>query len=160
MPHGDPASRRSERLLPAISSKTSPHFGHLIMCDARCTRSFGCILYSPVQAGFLNSLLLTVEKTHILPLLGIAFPCGGRVEMPVCHLDRPPIAVSSSVVLPKRLITSIVGSNLGPLAPENHAKRRYNTQNKPKRNNSLVHRLLVRDQGVGGSNPLSPTIQV
>jgi hypothetical protein len=51
----------------------------------------------------------------------------------------------------------LFGSNLGPFAPENHAKRRYHTQNKPKRNNSLVHRLLVRDQGVGGSNPLSPT---
>jgi hypothetical protein len=48
---------------------------------------------------------------------------------------------------------------LGPLAPEYHTKRRYSTQNKPKRDNRLVHRLLVRDQGVGGSNPLSPTIK-
>jgi len=45
--------------------------------------------------------------------------------------------------------------DLGPFTPGYHAKRRYSTQNKPKRNNSLVHRLLVRDQGVGGSNPLS-----
>ena len=45
-------------------------------------------------------------------------------------------------------------SKLGPLPPENHIRRRYSTQNKPKQDNSLVHRLLVRDQGVGGSNPL------
>jgi hypothetical protein len=61
-------------------------------------------------------------------------------------------------IIPRRSGTSKRGSNLGPLAPEYHTKRRYNTQNKPKRYNSLVHRLLVRDQGVGGSNPLSPTI--
>jgi hypothetical protein len=50
------------------------------------------------------------------------------------------------------------GSNLGPLTAEYHAKSGYSTQNKPKRDNRLVHQLLVRDQGVGGSNPLSPTI--
>jgi hypothetical protein len=27
--------------LPAISSKASPHFGHLMMCDARRSNSFG-----------------------------------------------------------------------------------------------------------------------
>jgi hypothetical protein len=37
---------------------------------------------------------------------------------------------------------------------------RVNTQNRPKRDNRLVHRLLVPDQGVGGSNPLSPTIRL
>ena len=58
------------------------------------------------------------------------------------------------------LFKSKLGSNLGPSAPEYRRKRGYNTQNKPKRNNSLVHRLVVRDQGVGGSNPLSPTILV
>jgi hypothetical protein len=46
----------------------------------------------------------------------------------------------------------------GPFVPEYHAKRGYITQNKPKQDNRLVHRLLARDQGVGGSNPLSPTI--
>ena len=51
-----------------------------------------------------------------------------------------------------------LGSKLGPFAPEYHAKTEDNTQNKPKRHNRLVHRLLVRDQGLGGSNPLSPTI--
>ena len=47
-----------------------------------------------------------------------------------------------------------LGSNLGPFAPEYHAKTEDNTQNKPKRDNRLVHRLLVRDQGLGGSNPI------
>jgi hypothetical protein len=39
------------------------------------------------------------------------------------------------------------GSKLGPFAPEYHAIRWNNTQNKPKRDNKLVHRLLVRDRG-------------
>jgi hypothetical protein len=43
------------------------------------------------------------------------------------------------------------------LAAEYHGETGWNTQNKPKRDNRLVNRLLVRDQGVGGSNPLSPT---
>jgi hypothetical protein len=50
-----------------------------------------------------------------------------------------------------------LGSNLGPLAAEYRGETGWNTQNKPKRDNRLVNRLLVRDQGVGGSNPLSPT---
>ena len=50
-----------------------------------------------------------------------------------------------------------LGSNLGPFAAENQRTRDKSTQNQPKRNNKLANRLLVRDQGVGGSNPLSPT---
>ena len=40
-----------------------------------------------------------------------------------------------------------LGSNLGPLAAEYREKHDANTQNKPKRDNRLVNRLLVRDQG-------------
>jgi hypothetical protein len=49
-----------------------------------------------------------------------------------------------------------LGSSLGPFAAEYRGETGWNTQNKPKRDSRLVHRLLVRDQGVGGSNPLSP----
>ena len=55
----------------------------------------------------------------------------------------------NSAISPYQYRVPIVGSNLGPFVPEYHAKRRYNTQNKPKRDNSLVHRLLVRDQVLG-----------
>jgi hypothetical protein len=50
-----------------------------------------------------------------------------------------------------------LGSNLGPFAAENHTIGPNKTQSQPKRDNNLDNRLLVRDQGVGGSNPLSPT---
>jgi hypothetical protein len=52
---------------------------------------------------------------------------------------------------------SKLGSDLGPLAAEYRDETWCNTQNKPKQDNMLINRLLVRDQGVGGSNPLSPT---
>jgi hypothetical protein len=63
----------------------------------------------------------------------------------------------SSLLWLRRLFKSKLGSNLGPLAAEYRDETGWNTQNKPKRDNRLVNRLLVRDQGVGGSNPLSPT---
>ena len=50
-----------------------------------------------------------------------------------------------------------LGSNLGPFAAENRRTRGKTTQSQPKRDNKLANRFLVRDQGVGGSNPLSPT---
>jgi len=53
-----------------------------------------------------------------------------------------------------------LGSNLGPIAAENHAFRPNETHYRPKRINKLAHRWLIRDQGVGGSNPLSPTIRI
>jgi hypothetical protein len=37
---------------------------------------------------------------------------------------------------------------MGPFAPEYRANRRDNTQNKPKQDNKLIHRLSVRDQEV------------
>ena len=46
---------------------------------------------------------------------------------------------------------------MSPLAAEYRPKRTCSTQNKAKRANKIVFLLLVRDQGVGGSNPLSPT---
>jgi len=38
-------------LLPPISAKTQPHFGHLIMWDARCTSSFRWILLPHIGQG-------------------------------------------------------------------------------------------------------------
>ena len=51
-----------------------------------------------------------------------------------------------------------LGSNLGPDSSEYRLKCRYKTQNRAKRFNKIDNQKLVRDQGVGGSNPLSPTI--
>ena len=51
-----------------------------------------------------------------------------------------------------------LGSNLGPFAAENRRTRGKTTQSQPKRDNKLANPFLVRNQGVGGSNPLSPTI--
>jgi len=50
-----------------------------------------------------------------------------------------------------------LGSNLGPITAKNQLKPWSVTQNQAKRINKLVHLFLLRDQGVGGSNPLSPT---
>src|ERR1035437_3043097 len=50
------------------------------------------------------------------------------------------------------------GSNLGPIIAENRVKPWSVTQNQAKRINEIALRWLLRDQGVGGSNPLSPTI--
>jgi len=55
---------------------------------------------------------------------------------------------------------SKLGSNLGPLTAENHIFGPRITHHRPKRINNLAHPLLFRDQGVGGSNPLSPTIKI
>ncbi len=52
-----------------------------------------------------------------------------------------------------------LGSNLGPISAEYHAFGSNKTHHRPKRINNLANRLLLRDQGVGGSNPLSPTIK-
>src|SRR5207248_3947549 len=49
-------------------------------------------------------------------------------------------------------------SNLSQLRPENRVKRGSMTQSQAKRINEIVFPWLFRDQGVGGSNPLSPTI--
>jgi hypothetical protein len=49
-------------------------------------------------------------------------------------------------------------SNLGPITAENQVKPGSVTQNQAKRINEIALRWLLRDQGVGGSNPLSPTI--
>jgi hypothetical protein len=49
-------------------------------------------------------------------------------------------------------------SNLSPIAPEYRTKRSSTTQSPPIRINEIVNRLRFRDQGVGGSNPLAPTI--
>jgi hypothetical protein len=50
-----------------------------------------------------------------------------------------------------------LGSNLGQLAAENGVKPWSVTQSQAKRINDIAIPLLFRDQGVGGSNPLSPT---
>jgi hypothetical protein len=50
-----------------------------------------------------------------------------------------------------------LGSNLGPITAENQVKLGSETQNQAKRINEIALRWLLRDQGVGGSNPLSPT---
>src|ERR1035441_1537163 len=52
---------------------------------------------------------------------------------------------------------SALGSNLGPFTAENRRTKYKTTQYQPKRDNKLTNQFLVRDQGVGGSNPLSPT---
>ncbi len=49
-------------------------------------------------------------------------------------------------------------SNLGPIGAEYALKPGYNTQNKARQTINLVCSSLVRDQGVGGLNPLAPTI--
>ena len=50
-----------------------------------------------------------------------------------------------------------LGSNLGQISAENGIKPYCQTQNQAKRINEIVFRCFFRDQGVGGSNPLSPT---
>jgi hypothetical protein len=50
-----------------------------------------------------------------------------------------------------------LGSNLGPFTAEYRVKPWSETQNQAKRINNIGYRLLLRDQGVGGSSPLSPT---
>jgi len=51
-----------------------------------------------------------------------------------------------------------LGSNLGQIPAENGLKLCSLTQSQAKRINEIALRWLLRDQGVGGSNPLSPTI--
>jgi hypothetical protein len=55
-------------------------------------------------------------------------------------------AVNSSARMGIRSDTHLCGSNLGPFVPQNHPERRYNTQNKPKRYNSLEHRAQTRQK--------------
>ena len=50
-----------------------------------------------------------------------------------------------------------LGSNLGAIAAKNRVKPWCETQNQAKRINEIVFLWMLRDQGVGGSNPLSPT---
>ena len=50
-----------------------------------------------------------------------------------------------------------LGSDLGPIIAENQLKLGSETQNQAKRINEIALLSLLRDQGVGGSNPLSPT---
>jgi len=53
-------------------------------------------------------------------------------------------------------LSAKLGSDLGQLSAENGVKPRSETQNQAKRINEIVFPWLLRDQGVGGSNPLSP----
>jgi len=46
--------------------------------------------------------------------------------------------------------------NVSPLTAEYRPQSGCSTQNKAKRTNKMVFRVLVRDQEVGGSNPLGP----
>jgi hypothetical protein len=50
-----------------------------------------------------------------------------------------------------------VGSDVSPYTAEYQPKSAWLTQNKAKRANEIMFLLLVRDQEVGGSNPLAPT---
>jgi hypothetical protein len=52
-----------------------------------------------------------------------------------------------------------LGSTLGPIRFEQATKRRYKTQNRPKRTNHIALVVLPWAQGVRGSNPRAPTIQ-
>ncbi len=49
-------------------------------------------------------------------------------------------------------------SDLSPFTAEYRAKSTCMTQNKTKQANKMMFLFLVRDQAVGGSNPLAPTI--
>jgi hypothetical protein len=72
---------------------------------------------------------------------GIAlFPAGSDAQVPV---SDPP----------QSKLMSKLGSILGPFAAEYRDETGWNTQNKPKRDNRLVHRLLVRDQRFESSLP-------
>ncbi len=51
----------------------------------------------------------------------------------------------------------MVESDLSPIAAEYRPIWACLTQNKAKRANKIVFLLLIRDQEVGGSNPLAPT---
>ena len=53
-----------------------------------------------------------------------------------------------------------VGNNLGTITAEYHAKPCFQPEEKSKRANKIACFVLVRDQGVGGSNPLAPTILI
>jgi hypothetical protein len=55
------------------------------------------------------------------------------------------------------IIRKKLGSDLGPITAENQLKLRCETQNQAKRINEIALHCQIRDQGVGGSNPLSPT---
>jgi hypothetical protein len=50
-----------------------------------------------------------------------------------------------------------LGSNLGPITAENRVIGPKTTQNQRKRDNNSAFLPLLRDQAVGGSNPLSST---
>src|SRR5882762_2412699 len=50
-----------------------------------------------------------------------------------------------------------LGSKLGQISAENRIKPWSVTQSQAKRINEIALLWLFRDQGVGGSNPLSPT---
>ena len=50
-----------------------------------------------------------------------------------------------------------IESDVSPFTAEQRPESACSTQNKAKRANEIVFLLLVRDQEVGGSNPLAPT---
>jgi hypothetical protein len=60
------------------------------------------------------------------------------------------------VSIPRQIDSKKLGSNLSQLRPENRVKPGCLTQSQAKRINEIAFRWLFRDQGVGGSNPLSP----
>src|SRR5207249_3492355 len=51
------------------------------------------------------------------------------------------------------------GSDLGPKPPQYPSKWHIMSQNQARRTNKITRVKLIRDQGVGGSNPLAPTKQ-
>ena len=59
--------------------------------------------------------------------------------------------------MPRQIDPKKLGSNLGQLSAENRVKRGSVTQSQAKRINEIAFPWLFRDQGFGGSNPLSPT---
>ena len=80
--------------------------------------------------------------------------CSGRTNFE----NRCVAIVGSQGFKPGAQPAKKIGSNLGPNAAENQVKRCGRLQNKAKRAYKIVFLPLVRDQGVGGSNPLAPTI--
>jgi hypothetical protein len=58
---------------------------------------------------------------------------------------------------PQDTTTQKLGSKLSQISAENRIKPQSVTRSQAKRINEIALPLLFRDQGVGGSNPLSPT---
>ena len=77
------------------------------------------------------------------------------VEHHGCGEEVPPRA---SFVLVGGAISFRDESDLSPFTAKYRAKSTCMTQNKTKQPNKMMFLFLVRDQAVGGSNPLAPTI--